>query len=230
VGSASVNLGIVIQARMGSTRLPGKVLRPIHGTPLLGHILDRLERLRHPATVVVATTVEERDDAIVRFCDQRRTHIFRGSENNVLERYYKCAEEYGFDQVIRLTADNPFTDIEELDRLIDLHLSARADFSHSFAILPVGVGAEIFRFDVLAESARLSHAPHHFEHVDEYLIEHPERFKTVQLDVPPEKKYPHVRLTVDDETDFRRACFIADQANGADVTTQQAIAICSQFV
>jgi spore coat polysaccharide biosynthesis protein SpsF len=229
VGSAPIKLGIVIQARVGSTRLRGKVLRPISGTPLLGRILDRLQRLRHPSTVVVATTTETGDDAIVGFCAQRGTQVFRGSENNVLERYYGCALQYGFDQVVRLTADNPFTDIEELDRLIDLHLAAQADFSHSFAVLPIGVGAEIFRFGALADSNRLSHAPHHLEHVDEYMIEHPERFKTVQLDVAPQKKYPQVRLTVDDETDFRRACFIIEQAGGDDVTTEQAIALCSQF-
>src|SRR5437870_1778092 len=112
---------------MGSSRLPGKVLRPINGTPLLGRILDRLDHLRHRATVVVATTVEARDDAIVSYCGQRGIRIFRGSENNVLDRYYQCAMTCGFEQVIRLTADNPFVDVEELDRLIDLHLSTQAD-------------------------------------------------------------------------------------------------------
>jgi spore coat polysaccharide biosynthesis protein SpsF len=214
---------------MGSARLPGKVLRPIHGTPLLGRILDRLGRLAHPAGVIVATTVEARDDAIIRFCEQRRVQTFRGSESNVLDRYHQCAKAYGFEQVIRLTADNPYVDIEELDRLIDLHLSAQADFSHSFSSLPVGVGAEIFRFSALVQSAQASSAPHHFEHVDEYMIEHPECFKTAQLDVAAAKKQPHVRLTVDDETDFRRACFIAERAGGDYVTTEQAIALCSQF-
>ncbi|HEY4372677.1 MAG TPA: NTP transferase domain-containing protein [Burkholderiales bacterium] len=228
MGSTAIKLGIIIQARMGSTRLPGKVLREIAGTPLLGRILDRLEYLRHPATVVVATSTEARDDAIAAYCAQRGAHVFRGSESNVLERYYLCARQYGFDQVIRMTADNPFTDIEELDRLIELHLSSDADFTHSFPVLPIGVGAEIFTFAGLEESMRKSHAPHHFEHVDEYLIEHPERFKTRRLDVDPAKNHPQVRLTVDDDTDFRRACFIAERAPGH-VTTEQAIALCSQF-
>jgi spore coat polysaccharide biosynthesis protein SpsF len=213
---------------MGSTRLPGKVLRPICGIALLGYVLDRAERVNHKALIVVATTIETRDDAIADFCRQRGTDVFRGSEDNVLDRYYQCAKTYGFDQVVRLTADNPFTDIEELDRLIDLHLSAQADFSHSFAALPIGVGAEIFRFSALADSARSSDAPHHFEHVDEYMIEHPERFKIVQLDVPAEKRFPQARLTVDNETDYLRACFVAERAGGY-VTTVQAIALCSQF-
>lgn len=213
---------------MGSTRLPGKVLRPINGTPLLGHVLDRTGRLEHHARTVVATTVNPRDDLIVQFCQENNTEVFRGNETNVLDRYHKCATTYGFDHIVRLTADNPFTDPPELDRLIDLHLSTQADFSYSFSVLPIGVGAEIFRFGALDESARCSTEPHHFEHVDEYMIEHPERFKTAQLDAVAAKRFPQVRLTVDDETDYRRACYIAERAGGQ-VTTEQAIALCSQF-
>jgi spore coat polysaccharide biosynthesis protein SpsF len=228
MGSTAIKLGIIIQARMGSTRLPGKVLRPINGKPLLGHVLDRAARLEHPAQMVVATTVGARDDLIVQFCNERRAAVFRGSENNVLDRYYRCAMTYGFDHIVRLTADNPFTDIVELDRLIGLHLSLKADFSYSFPVLPIGVGAEIFSLGALEKSARYSTKPHHFEHVDEYMIEHPERFKSVQLDAVPAKWFPQVRLTVDDETDYRRACYIAEQA-GEQVTTEQAVALCSQF-
>jgi len=228
MGGTTIKLGIIIQARMGSTRLPGKVLRPINGTPLLGHVLDRAGRLRHPARTVVATTVNPRDDLIVQFCKENRIEVFRGSEVNVLDRYHKCATTYGFDHIVRLTADNPFTDIVELDRLIDLHLSVQADFSYSFPVLPIGVGAEIFRFGALEASAKYSTEPHHFEHVDEYMLEHPERFKSVQLDVVAAKRFPQVRLTIDDETDYRRACYIAEQAGGQ-VTTEQAIALCSQF-
>jgi spore coat polysaccharide biosynthesis protein SpsF len=228
MGSTAIKLGIIIQARMGSTRLPGKVLRPIIGKPLLGHVLARAGRLKHPAHTVVATTVNERDDLIVEFCKENRAEVFRGSEANVLDRYHQCATTYRFDHIVRLTADNPFTDIVELDRLIDLHLSWEADFSHSFPVLPIGVGAEVFRFDALDLSARYSTEPHHFEHVDEYMIEHPERFKTMQLDAIPAKHFPQVRLTVDDETDYRRACYIAEKA-GEQVTTEQAVALCSQF-
>ena len=213
---------------MGSTRLPGKVLRPINGTPLLGHVLERAGRLRHPARTVVATTVNPRDDLIVQFCRENGTELFRGNETNVLDRYYQCARTYEFDHIVRLTADNPFTDIVELDRLIDLHLSVRADFSYSFPVLPIGVGAEIFCFGALEASAKYSTEPHHFEHVDEYMLEHPDRFKNAQLDVVAAKRFPQVRLTVDDETDYRRACYIAEQAGGQ-VTTEQAIALCSQF-
>jgi spore coat polysaccharide biosynthesis protein SpsF len=213
---------------MGSTRLPGKVLRPIGGTPLLGRILDRLAHLHHPATVVVATSTLGQDDAIADYCRERGTRVFRGSESNVLERYYLCARLFGFAHVVRMTADNPFTDVEELDRLIDLHLSAGADYSHSFSGLPVGVGAEIFTFDALRISNEHAHAAHHFEHVNEYMLEHPERFRTVRLETPKSKNHPNVRLTVDNASDYDRVCRLVEAVNG-EPTTEEAIELCSRF-
>lgn len=229
MGRPGVSPGIIIQARMGSTRLPGKVLRPIHDKALLEHVLFRLGRLHHAATIVVATSDTPQDDTVADFCRQRGVECFRGSEANVLERYYLCALHYGFEQIVRLTADNPFTDIEELDNLIALHLASGSDFSHSFGALPVGVGAEIFTFAALEASSREGDAPHHLEHVDEYLLEHPERFKTTLLHVGGARNQPSIRLTVDTPEDHRKACFIVQQAAGEYVTTEEAIELCSRF-
>ncbi len=127
---------------MGSSRLPGKVLKPIGSKVLLEHIIYRLGFLRHKAQLVVATSDTSRDDVVASFCQRLGVSCFRGSELNVLERYYDCARQFGFTQIVRLTADNPFIDVCELDRLIDLHVTNNADYSHSFGVLPVGVGAE----------------------------------------------------------------------------------------
>lgn len=214
---------------MGSTRLPGKVLLPIEGTPLLEHILGRLPRLAHKARVVVATSVSAKDDVLARFCREREVECFRGSEGNVLERYFSCARDLGFDQIVRLTADNPFTDIEELDRLIDLQLSGGSDFGHSFGVLPVGVGAEIFTFEAVARTFREGMLPHHLEHVDEYMLEHPEAFKTARLEVPVTKKRPDIRLTVDTEEDYRKACFIMQHASSPHPSTEEVISLCLRY-
>ena len=214
---------------MGSSRLPGKVLMSIRGEPLLGHVVGRLAALKHPATVVVATTTEAGDDAIERWCTRGGVKCFRGSDGDVLERYYLCAQQYGLDPIVRLTADNPFTDISELDRLIDLHLARGNDFTHSFGSLPVGVGAEIFTLAALARSHREGRAPHHREHVDEYMLENPALFRTEVLDVSEAKRRPDVRLTVDTQEDYRRACFIAERARGRWANTEEAIELCSRF-
>ncbi|HLP97549.1 MAG TPA: glycosyltransferase family protein [Sideroxyarcus sp.] len=229
MGDIEISLGIIIQARMGSTRLPGKILRLIGDKVLLDHVLSRLRRLKHLATIVVATSDTPQDDTVVEFCRKRSTECFRGSEANVLERYYQCAQHYNFNQIVRLTADNPFTDIEELDNLIALHLASDSDFSHSFGALPIGVGAEIFTFPALKASYREGSAPHHLEHVDEYLLEHPERFKTTLLQVSGIKNQPQLRLTVDTLEDHRKACFITQHAAREYVTTEEAIELCSRF-
>ncbi len=212
---------------MGSTRLPGKVLKPVASRPLLGHVVGRLEMLTHPHSAVVATSDLAADGPIAAWCDRAGVACFRGSEQDVLARYAGAAAEYDLDPVIRLTADNPFTDMVELDRLIDLHLSEGNDFTQSLAVLPIGVGAEIFTRAALERSVREGHAPHHREHVDEYMIENPQIFRTGTLAAAAAKNRPDVRLTVDTEEDYQRACFIAERARGKWATTIEAIALCS---
>ena len=222
-----MTLGIVVQARMGSSRLPGKVLREIAGKPLLAHVLGRLDELRHAATVVVATTVEAQDDAIAVWCDEKGVACFRGDELDVLDRYYQCARSYAFDHVVRLTADNPFTDVVELGRLIDLHLASGNDYTHAFSRLPIGVGAEIFTFGALERSYREGLLANQREHVNEYFTDMPHLFIIGTLDVPDAKAAPGLRLTVDTEEDWARADRLARMARGLWLETAEAIALCS---
>jgi spore coat polysaccharide biosynthesis protein SpsF len=211
---------------MGSARLPGKVLRSIAGRPLLDHVVGRLALLRNEVVAVVATSIETRDNVIAAHCLSHNVECFRGSETDVLARYWKCACKYGFDHIVRLTADNPFTDMEELDRLIDLHLNDGNDYTHSFGVLPLGVGAEIFTRRTLEASELSGRAPHHREHVNEYVQEHPELFRIGYLTVAKAKARPDLSLTVDTEDDYARACRIATGASGRWITTEEAIAAC----
>ena len=214
---------------MGSTRLPGKILKPVAGKPLLDHVLGRLNALRRPARVVIATSDAKPDDAVIAYCADRGVDCFRGSEEDVLARYYDCARQRGFDHIVRLTGDNPFTDIDELERLIELHFAGGHDYSCSFEVLPVGVGAEIFTFAALERSFKEGLAPQHREHVDEYILENRAFFRIGWLEVPPGKRHPEVRLTVDTPEDHRRAQFIAERAAGPWATTEEAIELCSRF-
>jgi spore coat polysaccharide biosynthesis protein SpsF len=221
--------GVIIQARMGSTRLPGKILMTVGRKPLLEHILYRLTNLRYPALTVIATSDTPQDDVVESFCESHAVACFRGSENNVLDRYYQCARHYGFRHIVRLTGDNPFPDIEEIDTLIELHLSAGTDYANSFASLPVGVGAEIFTFAALERSWREGSAPHHLEHVNEYMLEHPEIFRTTSLRVSAEKNRPDVRLTLDTEDDYQRSCYIVARCGTEYVSTIQAIQLAEEY-
>jgi spore coat polysaccharide biosynthesis protein SpsF len=221
------SVGLVIQARMGSTRLPGKVLRPVGHLPLLGHVIGRLAMLSHPWPLIVATSTDARDEAIAQWCEQAGVATFRGSEHDVLDRYVQCARSLGLDHVVRLTADNPFTDVPELQRLVQHHLAGGFDYTHSFGMMPLGVGTEIFTLTALERSHVEGLEPHHREHVNEYIQEHPERFRIGVLDVPADKRAPDLRLTVDTEEDWGRADALARQAEGRWLGTQEAITLCS---
>lgn len=230
MGRFDVKVGVVIQARMGSNRLPGKVLKEIAGKPLLDHVLGRLTLLQYPVEIVVATSNLAQDDVIASYCDQKGVAVFRGSETDVLDRYYQCACENQFGHIVRLTADNPFTDMEELQRLIEYHLQEQNDYSHSFGSMPIGVGAEIFTFLALQRSAREGNAPNHREHVNEYIQENPDRFKIGTLEVAAAKRWPDLRLTVDTEEDYQQACGLASHGPGRWIGTEEAIQICSHSV
>ena len=128
---------------------------------------------------------------------------------------------------MRLTADNPFTDLTELQRLVQRHLAGSFDYTHAFGLMPLGVGAEIFTRAALERSHVEGLASHHREHVNEYIHEHPERFRIGVLDVPADKRAPDLRLTVDTEADWCRADALARQAEGRWLGTQEAITLCS---
>lgn len=197
-------VGIIIQARMGSIRLPGKVMLRFGNTSLLGWILERLSVLPWP--VVVATTTQEKDLAIVQFCQERGVDYFRGSEHDVLARYQLCSVARGFEHVVRLTADNPFPDIRELQRLIELHLQGGFDYSHSFGELPVGVGAEIFSASALAKSFTCGAKSRHREHVNEYIQENMGNFYIGKLQVSSSGCKDLGALTIDTPEDYKRIC------------------------
>jgi len=223
------DLGIILQARMGSLRLPGKILKKIGNKTLLDHIIFRISFLKHQAVIVLATTCSPKDDVVRQYCKSKKIYCFRGNEENVLERYYFCAKEYGFKNIVRLTADNPFVDTEELDNLIELYYQNGLDYASSYRSLPVGVGAEIFTFDALEKSYLNGKAAHHLEHVDEYILENIDQFHIDSLKISGDKNRPDIRLTVDTEADYKAACYIVKNAPGEYVTTQDAIRLVSDF-
>lgn len=186
---------------MGSSRLPGKVLKPLDGVPMLGRIVDRLSHCRSAGRLIVATTDLPRDDAVAAAAG---TEVFRGSETDVLDRYYRCARLHGLSVVVRATADNPFVDPEEGDRVVAALLDRGVDYV-TMQGLPVGVALEAMTMDALERAWRDGREPHHREHVNDYILENPALFPQIRLDAPPQKHAPDVRLTVDTPEDFAHA-------------------------
>jgi len=224
---SEAKVGIILQARMGSSRLPGKVLMPFGKTTLLGWILKRLEHLPWP--VVVATSSEDQDKQISAYCRELGVPSFSGSELDVLDRYYQCALTYGFDHIVRLTGDNPFPDTEELVLMVNHQISHENDYTHNIGVLPVGIGAEVFSFEALYESWKQGHQPHHREHVNEYIIENPARFKTSYV-APPLQKQSGMQFTIDTASDYKRVLGYLDQFENHPVTTELLLTKCISSV
>jgi spore coat polysaccharide biosynthesis protein SpsF len=204
--SSSAPVVAIIQARMGSTRLPGKILKPLAGRPSLAWIVERTRAIAGVDSVIVATTDRPGDDAVETLAREAGWRCFRGSEPDVLDRYYRAAIEGGARHVVRVTADCPLLCVSEAGRTVAHHLAVAADYTHNVTVwgsgLPIGTGVEVMTFAALEASWREGHEPHHREHVDEFVYEHPERFRLECVKAPPELTRPELRLTVDTPEDF----------------------------
>jgi spore coat polysaccharide biosynthesis protein SpsF len=206
MSSVRPRIVVVIQARTGSTRLPGKVLADIAGEPLLARVVARAQRLRNADQTVVATSIAPGDDAIESLCAERDWECYRGSEDDVLDRYFRTAVAHEATHVVRVTADCPFLCPREGDRVIARHLETGSDYAHNITVwgsgMPLGTGTEIFTIAALERSWREGHEPQHREHVDEYVGDHPELFRMERVDAPPHLQRPALRLTIDTAEDL----------------------------
>ena len=226
----SPEIGIILQARMGSSRLPGKVMRPLAGRPMIAHAIARLLRCRTIGRVILATSERPEDDPLAQFAATLNVDVFRGSELDVLDRYYRCARQYGLQQIVRATGDNPFVDPEECDRLVSAHLEAETDYMYAFASgLPVGIGVEVFTIDALERSWRDGREPHHREHVDEHMLENPDLYRQALLLAPAAKRAPKLSFTVDTPAQFagaeRAVAVLGDGDPDHRVTTERLIGL-----
>lgn len=195
----------VIQARMGSTRLPGKVLYPVAGKPLLAHIIERLRRSRMVDVIAIATSDQSVDDALVTFAKEQGVELVRGPEANVLQRYAKAAEQLQADVIVRVTGDAPLVDSDMVDLLVETLLHEGAEYCtgeqgvHSIheGFCPFTRAALI---RLLAEAAD---DPVAIEHVTAYFVAHPERFNIARIAIPAEHQFEGARMSVDTPTDVR---------------------------
>lgn len=195
----------IIQAHMGSTRLPGKVLLDLAGEPMLVRDMNRLSRAQTLNEVVVATTVNPADDVIVSLCAERGWLYFRGSEEDVLDRYYRAAMDYEADVVVRITSDCPLIEPEVVDRVVREFLERQPEVDYASNTFPKrtfprGLDTEVFRFDVLEQAWRQDNNPAWREHVTPYIRRNPELFRI--HGIMNEVDYSHMRWTVDTAEDL----------------------------
>jgi|LGVF01.1.fsa_nt_gb spore coat polysaccharide biosynthesis protein SpsF len=208
MGDGIMNIGLVIQARMGSSRLPGKVLMNLCGKSVLLHIIERLKSLKGEHKRIIITSVKKEDNVIEDFCEENSILFFRGGENDVLDRYYQAAKLFELHHIVRLTGDNPLVDANNLQLLIDEHLKNNADYSSNKSEvdsgLPEGVGSEIFTFSALEKSWMEATNDYYREHVDEYILKNPDKFEMLVVRAVDNRSSTckDLRLTIDTKEDF----------------------------
>lgn len=196
----------IIQARMGSTRLPGKILADLGGKPMLCRVVERARRASTLDGVLVATTTLAADDAVEALCRQHGYDVSRGHPTDVLDRYYQAARSARVDVVVRLTADCPVIDPAVIDQVVGAFLAADppVDFAANRLpderTFPIGLDTEVCTFAALERAWSEAEGPHHREHVMPYLYEAPGRFRV--LLVRAERDLSHLRWTVDTAEDL----------------------------
>lgn len=201
-GNLSNNTIILVQARMGSSRLPGKVLKEVTGRPLLGFLLERLARVKRAKKIVVATTDLPGDLPIVDYCRKESTSVYCGSETDVLARFYYAAKEHGADVVVRVTGDCPLIDPAIIDLAITKFHNQKCDYLSNTIqrSYPRGMDVEVFSFLSLEKAFEDSSSSWDREHVTPYIYNHPKIFDLHHLNAKNDSS--RYRLTVDTADDL----------------------------
>lgn len=194
--------GAIIQARMGSSRLPGKVLADIGGKPMLAYVTSRVSSATRVDQVVIATSRNAGDDRIEDWCRSAGVQCFRGDEHDVLDRYRGAMEAFGFDVVARLTADCPLLDPAVIDRVVAEYFSGEFDYVSNTIVptFPDGLDTEVVRRDALDRAWRDAVLPSEREHVTPYIWSRPQLFRL--RNVTREPDLSHLRWTVDGPEDL----------------------------
>lgn len=194
----------IIQARMGSHRLPGKVLMPLAGRPVLWHVINRLKYSQKINVIVVATTGEIIDDAVVNLCRDIGVQYFRGSQGDVLDRYYQAAKMFNADPIVRITADCPVIDPYIVDEVVEGFLKGNYDIYGLNGEFPDGLDCTVFSFRALQDAWKNAILPSEREHVCPYMESHPEKFRTGGYE--KFKDMGSYRWTLDTAEDYKFLC------------------------
>lgn len=192
----------ILQARYSSSRLPGKILKPIREKPMILHQIERIKKSKLINNLILATSTDKSDDELAQVCEKNNICCFRGSLDNVLERFYEAAKICPSKHIVRLTGDCPLIDPEIIDSVIDDHLKGDYDYTSNTLnpSFPDGLDVEIFKHKVLEKVYKEARLNSEKEHVTSYIYKNPDKFNIHSYEQI--KDYSHLRWTVDNEEDF----------------------------
>lgn len=208
-----MKIGCIIEARMNSSRLPGKVLLDVAGKPSILRQIERISRSKYIDGIVVATTINPDDDPLVEVLQKENILFFRGSEDDVLGRVAEAASFFNIEVMVEITGDSPLADIGESDRVIERYLECGYDLvaNNFLRTYPIGMDTIVMSNRVLQEAAQLSIDPVHREHVCLYLYEHPFDYNFSNIEAPRFLRDPKLRMTLDTREDYEFICAVYEK-------------------
>lgn len=214
---------LIIQARMGSTRLPGKSLLTIKDKPLIGYVIDRLKSISGVDEIILATTTNPKDHPLARYAQSQGITVYRGSENDVLDRFHETAKTREGSVIIRITGDCPLIDPHVVEQTINKYLTGQYDYVSNTLkrTYPRGLDVEVFSFKALDEAANEAEDSIEREHVTPFIYNHPERYRLGSITGRPDLSQH--RWTVDTPEDFAFIKAIVDGLEDESLTTKNVL-------
>ncbi len=206
-------INVIIQARISSLRLPGKVLKKIQGKPMLYYVINQVKHAKYTDKIIIATTTKKEDEKIVDYCKNSKINFFRGSKLDLLDRYYQCAKKFGCDPVVRITSDCPLIDPNVIDQVIEKFIQNSFDYvsnniekiglkwNNHTCNFPPGMTVEVSSFKALEKAWKKAKKPSEREHVYPYIQFNPKIFKI--SNVKHNTDLSHIRCTVDRIEDLK---------------------------
>jgi spore coat polysaccharide biosynthesis protein SpsF len=226
----------LIQARLGSNRLPKKMLMEIHGQTLLDWVVSRTSKSKRLDKVIVCTSDKANDDPIENHCQNNNYEFFRGNENDVLSRFCEAAKKYPSKNIIRICGDNPLINPIEIDNLIN-HFEALDNYDYSFnhipttqGLYPDGLGAEIIKNNTLIHlNQKLLESDPNREHVTKYIFDHPCSFLVSPLKWPYNKRFEDIKLDIDTIDDLKKMTAFISFLKKEKINIYSSVEICKSF-
>ena len=205
------NIAVIVQARMGASRLPGKMLLPLHGIPIVEWVFRRVKKARLIHGVIFAIPDTEDNDILNAYLEKIGATVYRGSELDVVERFYFAAKKMNATNIVRVCADNPFIAGSEIDQLVQFYLKSSCDYVYNHIpknnCYPDGIGAEIVSFQILKSVNDQAKDPRQREHIFNFIWDNPAKFEILTFDPADERlAHPDIKLDIDTQQDYEKLC------------------------
>jgi len=215
--SQKMKIVATVEARMGSSRLPGKVLLPAGGVPLLGHLISRLRKVELIDEIVLATTSEPGDDILEKWANQHQILCFRGSSSDVMGRVLQAAKSVQGEIIVEITGDCPIIDPDIVELAIQTFLANSAEYVSNALVrsYPVGMDVQVFHLETLERSYGQTSDALDYEHVTRHIRRNPDEFKLLNLIAPERLRWPELGLTLDEIGDYKLIKYLVEHFEGS---------------